>query len=301
MPRAMSDLYRCGYACIVGRPNVGKSTLLNKLIGQKISITSRKPQTTRWRLLAIKTTDQYQIIFIDTPGLQTRQQSTLHRHMQREILESLYGVNVIIFVIEALVWTAAEENIFDLIKNNTCPVLLVINKIDKVKNKERLLPFIQAVAEKYSFQDVLLVSASKGDNIELTENTIVPLLPLSQPEYPEDQLSDRNERFFAAEFIREKLTRRLGAELPYRISVTIEKFTDKEQVAHVVGNIWVETDNQKKIVIGKNGCNLKYIGEQARKDMEKMFGKKIFLQTWVKVKRKWTEDIHALKQFGYEG
>ena len=297
----MSDLYRCGYACIVGRPNVGKSTLLNKLIGQKISITSRKPQTTRWRLLGIKTTGQYQIIFIDTPGLQTRRQSTLHRHMQREILESLFCVNVIVFVVEALVWTPTEEKILDLIKHNKCPVLLVINKIDKVKNKERLLPFIQTVAEKFGFQEVLPVSADKGDNIDLVESTIVPLLPLSQPEFSEDQLSDRNERFFAAEFIREKLTRRLGAELPYRISVTIEKFTDNDQATHVVGNIWVETDNQKKIVIGKNGCNLKYIGEQARRDMEKMFGKKIFLQTWVKVKRKWTGDIHALKQFGYEG
>ena len=296
----MSENFRCGYVSIIGRPNVGKSTLLNRLVGQKISITSKKPHTTRWRLLGIKTTIDYQVIFIDTPGLQNKRQTSLHRHMQLEIVESLAYVNVIIFVIEALVWTQTEEQILAIISNKNYPVILVINKTDKVKNKQQLLPFIDPIAKKYNFREVLPVSAEKGDNVDLIETTVVPLLPHASAVFPEDQLSDRNERFFAAEFIREKLTRRLGAELPYRISVTIEKYTDKIQSAHIIGNIWVENNNQKKIVIGKNGSNLKYVGEASRKDMEKMFGKKVFLETWVQVRKKWTGDPQALKLFGYE-
>ena len=296
----MSEEFRCGYACIIGRPNVGKSTLLNKFIGQKLSITSKKPQTTRWRLLGIKSTANYQIIFIDTPGLQNRRQSSLNRHMQREIVESLNYVNAIIFVIEALVWKQPEEQILSIIGNLKCPVLLLINKIDKLKNKELLLPFIDSISAKYKFHEVIPVSANTSDNIELTEQTILPLLPITPAAFSVDQLSDRNERFFAAEFIREKLTRILGAELPYKISVTIEKFTDKGHAIHICGNIWVESDNQKKIVIGKNGRNLKYIGERSRKDMEQMFGKKVYLETWVNVRKKWTEDPRSLLQFGYE-
>ncbi|OGT77756.1 MAG: GTPase Era [Gammaproteobacteria bacterium RIFCSPLOWO2_02_FULL_52_10] len=296
----MAEHFRCGYACIIGRPNVGKSTLLNKLIGQKLSITSKKPQTTRWQLLGIKTATNYQIIFIDTPGLQNRRQSSLNRHMQREIVESLTYVNVIMFVVEALVWKQPEEQILEMIGKNKCPVLLLINKIDKLKNKEQLLPFINSISTKYKFQEIIPVSAITGDNIELTEKIIVPLLPHGLAAFPEDQLSDRNERFFAAEFIREKLTRILGAELPYKISVTIEKYTDKSHAIHIIGSIWVESEGQKKIVIGKNGCNLKSIGERSRKDMEQMFGKKVFLETWVKVRKKWTGDLQALRQFGYE-
>ena len=296
----MSESFCCGYVTIIGRPNVGKSTLLNSLVGQKISITSKKPHTTRWRLLGIKTTTDYQIIFIDTPGLQNRRQPTLHRHMQREIMESLAYVNVIIFVIEALVWTQTEEQILAIISNKNYPVVLVINKIDKVKNKQLLLPFIDSIAKKYIFREVIPVSAAKDDNVDLIETTVAPLLPHAPAAFPEDQLSDRNERFFAAEFIREKLTRRLGAELPYRISVTIDNFTDKLQSAHIISSIWVENNNQKKIVIGKNGTNLKHVGEQSRKDMEKMFGKKVFLETWVQVRKKWTGDAQALKLFGYD-
>ncbi|MBF8268970.1 MAG: GTPase Era [Gammaproteobacteria bacterium] len=296
----MSEHFRCGYACIIGRPNVGKSTLLNKLIGHKLSITSKKPQTTRWQLLGIKTTADYQIIFIDTPGLQTRRQTNLNRHMQREMVDSLAYVNVIILVVEALVWKQPEDQILEIISKNKSPVVLLINKIDKLKNKEKLLPFINSISAKYKFQEIIPVSAVTDDNFDMVEKTVVPLLSPGPAAFPEDQLSDRNERFFAAEFIREKLTRILGAELPYKISVTIDEYTDKNRVLHIIGSIWVESEGQKKIVIGKNGRNLKTIGERARIDMEQMFGKKVFLETWVKVRKKWTGDVRALRQFGYE-
>lgn len=296
----MPEKFQCGYVSIIGRPNVGKSTLLNRLIGQKLSITSKKPQTTRWQVQGIKTTSEYQLIFVDTPGLQNRYRTTMNRHMKREIMDSLSYVDAIIFVIEALAWTEAEEQLLKIVSNVSYPVILVINKIDKLKNKEKLLPFIDTIAGKYRFHDVIPVSAIKGDNIGIIEKQLLPLLPVSQPLFPEDQLTDRNERFIAAEFIREKLTRILGAEIPYRISVTIDEFSDKGQVLHITASIWVETANQKKIVIGQNGRNLKVVGEQARRDMEQMFGKKVYLKSWAKVRKKWSEDEKALKQFGYD-
>lgn len=296
----MTDKFQCGYVNIIGRPNVGKSTLLNRLVGQKLSITSKRPQTTRWQLLGIKTTAEYQLIFVDTPGLQYSHRTSINRHMQREIMDSLSYVDVVIFVVEALVWTEVEDQILTIIGNKSYPVILVINKIDKLKNKEQLLPFIKAVSEKYQFREIIPVSALKDDNVSLIEKELVPLLPYAQPAFPEDRLTDRNERFFAAEFIREKLTRILGAELPYRISVTIDEFSDQGEVLHITASIWAETDNQKKIVIGEKGKNLKLVGEQSRKEMERMFGKKVYLKTWTKVRKKWSADEKALKQFGYD-
>jgi len=296
----MTENFRCGYVSIIGRPNVGKSTLLNSLIGQKISITSKKPQTTRWRLLGIKTTPQYQSIFVDTPGLQDKYQTAMNRHMKREIMNSLFYVNVVIYVIEALVWTDTEDQILEILGKMNCPVILVINKVDKLKSKEKLLPFIDAVSHKFNYQEIIPVSALKGDNIGIIEKQLVPLLPLSPPEFPDDQLTDKNERFFAAEFIREKLTRLMGAELPYRLSVTIDEFSDKEQVLHIIASIWVETESHRKIVVGEKGKILKMVGERSRKDMEQMFGKKVYLKTWVKVRKKWGTDEKALKQFGYD-
>lgn len=296
----MPEQFKCGYVSIIGRPNVGKSTLLNKILGQKISITSKKPQTTRWQLSGIKTEADYQIIYVDTPGLQSKYKSAINRHMRREIMNSLSRVNVLIFVIEALVWTDTEDQILKIISDIKCPVILVINKIDKLKSKVKLLPFIDSISGKNSFLEILPVSALKGNHVEQIEAKVLQLIPLAPPEFPEHQLTDRNERFFAAEFIREKLTRILGEELPYKISVTIDEFSDEEPILHILASIWVETENQKKIVIGKNGKNLKYVGKYSRIDMEHMFGKKIFLQTWVKVRKKWSEDEKALKQFGYE-
>lgn len=296
----MPENYHCGYVSIIGRPNVGKSTLLNRLIGQKISITSKKPQTTRWQLLGIKTSPASQLIFVDTPGLQSRYHNSMNRHMQREIMDSLACVHAVLFVIEALVWTEIEDQILTIISKLECPVILVVNKIDKVKNKEALLPFISSLAGKYNFQEIIPASALKADNIGVIEQLLVPCLPVSPPEFPEDQLSDRNERFFAAEFIREKLTRLLGAELPYRISVTIDQFAEQGPVLHISASIWAETENQKKIIIGQNGKILKTVGEQSRKEMEKMFGRKVNLKTWVKIRKKWTADARSLKQLGYD-
>jgi GTP-binding protein Era len=298
--RTVTPSFRCGYACIVGRPNVGKSTLLNNLIGQKISITSAKPQTTRWRLLGIKTTPHWQIIFIDTPGLQNRRQSSLHRHMQGEIVESLYNVNVVIFVIEAMKWTKTEERILRLIEKVTCPVLLLINKVDRIKNKKELLPFIAKLAGMFEFKAIMPVTATSTDDVNTVEKRIAPLLPEARAEYPADQISDKNERFFAAEFIREQLTRILRSELPYKISVTIDDYTEKRKVLYIRGCVWVETKSQSKIVVGKNGRVLKLVGERARRDMETLFGKKVFLELWVKVLKEWTETAQALKQLGYQ-
>ena len=209
-------------------------------------------------------------------------------------------VDVLIFMIEALHWGDMDEQILKLTTDLEIPVILVINKIDKIKDREALLPFMDSVSVKRNFAAVIPVSARRGENIPGLEKSVYSLLPVATREFPDDQLSDRNERFFAAEFIREKLTRQLGDELPYRITITIEQFKIKENILHIYATIWVEGSSQKKIIIGKNGQVLKLVGEQARKDMENMFEHKVFLQTWVKVKKNWTEDVKALKQFGYE-
>lgn len=300
MVEVKQEDFRCGYVTIIGRPNVGKSTLLNRLLGQKISITSNKPQTTRWHLAGIETGDDYQAIYIDTPGLQDKYKNAMNRHMTREVMNSLSYVDVLILMIESLQWKDMDRQILKLIADIKAPVILAINKIDKIKNREQLLPFIESISAKWDFSAVLPVSARKNKNINELKKFVNSLLPVSPPLFPDEQLTDRNERFFAAEFIREKLTRKLGDELPYRISVTIEQFVLKENILHIHALVWVEGDSQKSIVIGRNGHILKSVGEQARKDMENMFGHKVFLQTWVKVMKNWTDDIKALKQFGYE-
>ncbi len=300
MVEVKQEDFRCGYVTIIGRPNVGKSTLLNRLLGQKISITSNKPQTTRWHLTGIETGDDYQAIYIDTPGLQDKYKNAMNRHMTREVMNSLSYVDVLILMIESLQWKDMDRQILKLIADIKVPVILAINKIDKIKNREQLLPFIESISAKWDFSAVLPVSARKDKNINELKKIVNSLLPVSPPLFPDEQLTDRNERFFAAEFIREKLTRKLGDELPYRISVTIEQFVLKENILHIHALVWVEGNSQKSIVIGHNGHILKSVGEQARKDMENMFGHKVFLRTWVKVMKNWTDDIKALKQFGYE-
>ena len=300
MVEVKQEDFCCGYVTIIGRPNVGKSTLLNRLLGQKISITSNKPQTTRWHLTGIETGDDYQDIYIDTPGLQDKYKNAMNRHMTREVMNSLSYVDVLILMIESLQWKDMDRQILKLIADIKAPVILVINKIDKIKNREQLLPFIESISAKWDFSAVLPVSARKNKNINELKKIVNSLLPVSPPLFPDEQLTDRNERFFAAEFIREKLIRKLGDELPYRISVTIEQFVLKENILHIHALVWVEGNSQKSIVIGHNGHILKSVGEQARKDMEKMFGHKVFLRTWVKVMKNWTDDIKALKQLGYE-
>lgn len=292
--------FRTGYVSIIGRPNVGKSTLLNHLIEQKLSIVSRKPQTTRWNLLGIKTTPDAQIIFIDTPGLQKDPKLALNQHMNKEVSNTLGHIDIILFVVEALKWNELDENVINLLKKSSqTQIFLVLNKVDKVSNKNDLLSFIETVSKEIDFKEVIPVSAIKGDGLDRLEASIIKSLPVAPALFPEDQVTDRSERFFAAEFIREKLMTRLSDELPYHLSITIDEFKEKNNVLHIHACIWVERKGQKSIVIGKEGSVLKAVGKEARKDLEEMFDKKVNLKTWVKVKKKWTDSEQALKQFGY--
>ncbi len=292
--------FKTGYVSIIGRPNVGKSTLLNQLIEQKLSIVSRKPQTTRWNLLGIKTTPDSQIIFIDTPGLQKNPKLVLNQHMNKEVSNTLKHIDVILFVVEALKWNELDENVVNLLKKSSkAQLFLVLNKVDKIAKKEELLSFITNVSTKIQFNEVIPVSATKGTGVKELESAVIKQLPVSPALFPEDQITDRSERFFAAEFVREKLMTRLSDELPYHLSITIDEFKERNNVLHIHACIWVEKKGQKSIVIGKEGGVLKAVGKEARKDLEEMFDKKVNLKTWVKVKKNWTDSAQALKQFGY--
>ncbi len=292
---------RCGYVAITGRPNTGKSTLLNRLVGQKISITSRKPQTTRHHLLGIKNLQAAQILYLDTPGIQASPRDAINRHMNREAINALAGADVILFMIEASGWTSLDETVLTYIaKLPDAHVLLIINKADRIKNKQDLIPLIKQLSVKYEFAEIIPMSARQSRDVSRLEKNIIRYLPESSPEYPDDQLTNRSSRFMAAEFIREKLMKHLGDELPYKLEVSIDKFSEAERCIKIFATIWVELPGQKKIIIGKNGDVLKTVGEQARRDMEKLFGQKVFLRTWVKIRRKWTDDVQALKQFNYE-
>jgi len=290
----------CGYVTILGRPNVGKSTLLNNLIGQKLSITSRKPQTTRRHTIGVNTDKNHQIIYIDTPGLQDSPINAMNRYMNKEATNALAGIDVLIYVIEALKWTALDEYILGLIKDNTAPIILAINKMDKIKDKETILPFLKELSGKMNFKEIIPVSALSRKSLRPLEKSIKKLLPTGSFQYPDDQITDKSQRYFAAEFIREKLIKRLGEELPYTTTVTIDSFVEKEKIIHIDAIIWVASKGQKTIVIGQKGAGLKAVGEQARKDMERMFENKVFLRTWVKVKDKWMDNELAIKQLGFD-
>lgn len=289
----------CGYVALVGRPNVGKSTLLNTLLGQKMSITSPKPQTTRHRLLGIKTTNHHQIIYVDTPGLHQRKSNAMNRYLNRAAISSVTGIDIVVWLVEALQWTEEDHYVLKILTTVSVPIILAINKIDQLKNKSILLPYLQEVTNQYSFTEVFPISARKGDNVADLENKIIHLLPVSTYLFPDDQITDRSERFLAAELIREKLVRRLGAELPYCLTVQIERFTSSNQLTHIDAIIWVERQGQKAIVIGKQGHVLKTIGKQARQEIERLLANKVFLQLWVKVKAKWCDDERTLRQLGY--
>jgi len=291
---------RCGFVALVGRPNVGKSTLLNRLLGQKVSITSSRPQTTRNRILGIKSEPDYQAVYVDTPGLHLGAKRAVNRFMNREAGSALLDVDVVIFLIEALRWTEEDDNVLERLREIDTPVILAVNKVDRVKDKERLLPFLQEVSAKADFADVVPLSATKGSNTETLERLAVERLPESPPLFPEEQLTDRSERFLAAELVREKLIGHLGEELPYSLAVEIEKFDErKKDRLSISALIWVERPGQKKIVIGREGHVLKEVGRQARIDMERLFGAKVFLELWVKVKEGWADDERALRSLGY--
>lgn len=289
----------CGYIAIIGRPNVGKSTLLNHILGQKISITSRKPQTTRNRILGIKTKGSSQMVFVDTPGLHQNAKKALNKYMNRAATSVIHDVDIIIFVVEALQWQADDEWIFKKIKNLDLPLIIAINKVDKLPDKDLLLPFIQQIAAKFPEATVLPLSALKNDNIDRLEDVISTMLPKNPHFFPDDQVTDITERFMASEMIREKLMKSLGQELPYAITVQIEQFEEKEKIINISAVIWVEKINQKSIVIGADGKVLKKVGTAARKDLEDYFAKKIFLRLWVKVKESWSDNDRALRSLGY--
>jgi len=292
--------HRCGYVAIAGRPNVGKSTLLNRLLGQKISITSRKPQTTRHRILGIKTDEAAQIIYIDTPGLHNGAGRAINRFMNRVAFGAIQDVDVVVFMVEALRWTEEDGFVLGRLKGGGLPVVLAVNKVDQVADKSRLLPYLGQVAGYFDFAAVIPISATKGDNVEQLERQVVIHLPQAPPMFPEDQLTDRSERFLAAEIIREKLMRKLGEEVPYRLSVEVEQFTEEQDLTRIDAVIWVERKGQKAIVIGQAGRTLKAVGSEARHDLEELLGRKVFLRTWVKVKEGWSDNERALRQMGYE-
>lgn len=290
---------KCGYVALVGRPNVGKSTLLNHLLGQKLSITSRKPQTTRHCIQGIKTGERGQIIFVDTPGLHEGEKRAMNRYLNRTAAAMLDSVDLIVWVVEALAWTPDDERILSLLSGTEIPVLLAVNKVDRVEDKTRLLPYLGEMAGKRAFVEIVPVAALRETNLNTLERKLLDLLPEREPLYPPEQLSDRSERFFAAEIIREKLIRTLGHELPHALTVEIERYREEAGLTRIYALIWVEREGQKAIVIGKDGEGLKKIGERARHDLEKWLDGKVYLQLWVKVKKNWSDDERALQSLGY--
>lgn len=290
----------CGFIAIVGRPNVGKSTLLNKILGQKISITSRKAQTTRHRILGIQTEGPYQAIFIDTPGLHIEEKRAINRLMNRAASSSIGDVDLIIFVVEGTKWTEDDEMVLNKLRSAKAPVVLAINKIDNVKEKEELLPHITQLAEKFPFKEILPISAQRGKNVHILEKIVRESLKEGAHHFPEDYITDRSQRFMASEIIREKLMRFLGEELPYSVTVEIEQFKTNERGTYEInGLILVEREGQKKMVIGHQGQKIKVIGTEARLDMERLFENKVHLELWVKVKAGWADDERALRSLGY--
>lgn len=289
----------CGFVALIGRPNVGKSTLMNHLLKQKISITSRKPQTTRHRILGINTTAAGQAIYMDTPGMHGNEQKALNRYLNRTAETTLLGVDVIVWLIDGLSWHEYDEVIFKKLEQAGLPVILAANKVDKVKDKEDILTFFAEAQHRFPFAHMIPISALKSTNLEELEGLIMGMLPESDLIYPEDQITDRPERFLCAEIVREKLTRRLGDELPYAITVEIERYEEKPHITKIYAIIWVERLGQKTIVIGDNGEMLKKVGTDARLDIEKLLDKKVYIQLWVKVKKGWSDNERALQSLGF--
>jgi len=290
--------YRCGRIGVVGRPNVGKSTLVNALVGARITITSRRPQTTRQRVAGIVTTPSAQFIFVDTPGFQTEHRSGLNERMNRTVRESIGGVDAVLWVVEALKLTPADRNVLQLIGAAT-PVVVAVNKIDRVDDKSRLLPFLGELAALRDFTALVPVSAEKGKQLDDLLKSLEPLLPEQPREFEVDDVTDRDERFLAAEFIREKIFRSLGEEIPYRTTVAVESFEHKDDLRHIQATIYVDRANQRAILLGKDGERIKAIGTEARRDMEQLFGGRVYLELWVRVKGGWTDDERMLDRLGF--
>jgi GTP-binding protein Era len=290
---------RCGRVGIAGRPNVGKSTLLNRILGQKLAITSHKAQTTRHSILGIKTRPEGQILFVDTPGIHRRGADALNRYLNRTARSAVLDADLALFVVEALRWTPEDALALEAVASSGLPAIAVINKVDAVGEKGTLLPYLQALADRHGFLELIPVSALRGDGIEALERAVIAALPAGEPLFPEDQITDRSERFFAAELLREQLVQRYGQELPYSTTVEIERFEDQGGRYLVHALVWVERPGQKAIIIGKRGEALKAAASQARLEMQKLFDCPVHLEVWVKLKKSWSSDEAALASLGY--
>ncbi len=295
-----SPLAHCGYVALVGRPNAGKSTLLNRILGQKLSITSHKPQTTRHSILGIKTEAESQVVYVDTPGIHPSRGRAINRLMNRTASNAFRDVDVIVMIVEGQRWGEEEQLILEHLERVEVPVILAINKIDRIRDKSRLLPLIAALAERYPFREIVPISALKGRQVERLEAVVTALLPAAPALFSEEQVTDRSERFLAAEIVRERLMRQLDQELPYALTVEIESFHDAGERLEIAALIWVERKAQKAIVIGRDGQQLKRVGSQARETLEKILGRRVHLELWVKVKEGWSDDERALRSLGYE-
>jgi GTP-binding protein Era len=290
---------RCGYVAIIGRPNVGKSTLLNRILGQKLAITSHKAQTTRHAILGIKTSDKGQLLFVDTPGIHERGASALNRYLNRAARAALADVDVVLLVVEALRFTREDELALKAAADSGAAVVVAVNKVDRIADKQALLPYLQALGARHDFADIVPVSAKRGSQLDVLEDVLLARLPEAEPMFPADQLTDRSERFFAAELLREQLMRRYAQELPYRTTVEIERFEDEGGRYLIHALIWVERESQKAIIIGHGGDALKAAATNARLGMQELFGCPVHLEVWVKVKQSWSSDEAALASLGY--
>ncbi|MDO6461163.1 GTPase Era [Granulosicoccaceae sp. 1_MG-2023] len=292
---------RCGTIAIAGRPNVGKSTLLNRLVGIKVSITAHKPQTTRHSVLGVRTHGDAQLIFVDTPGIHVDGKRVLNRVLNRTASTALLDVDAVVFMVQALSWTEDDQRALELVNRCGAPVFMLVNKTDRVADKPKLLPFLADLPRPENLREVIPVSAKTGQNVDILEKHLIDIVPQGEHRFDPDDFTDRSMRFLASELIREQLTRFLEKELPYSLSVGIEQFDIEEGLFRISGVIWVEKSSQKGIVIGKQGAMLKEIGRRSRESMEALFGTKVFLQLWVKVKDGWADDLRAIQSLGYEG
>ena len=291
--------YHSGYAVLAGRPNVGKSTLLNRLLGQKVAITSHKPQTTRHRIMGIRSEDDGQIVFVDTPGIHDRGDKAMNFYLNRTAYGALQDVDMVLFVVQAMAWTEEDERVLKAIKKTGIPTIAAVNKVDLVSKKEDLLPFMQDLAARHEFVEMLPVSAHDGDNVEALAKTVMQRLPAGEAIFPDDQISDRSERFFAAELLREQLIRRYHQELPYAVTVEIEHFEEQDGRYNIGAVIWVERDSQRVILLGKGGLAMKETATAARKAMNDFFQTRVHLEVWIKVKKSWSSDQASMVKLGY--
>lgn len=290
---------KSGFAALIGQPNVGKSTLMNHLLGQKLSITSRKPQTTRHRILGIDTSPEGQVIYLDTPGMHKGGKRALNRYLNRTADTALLGVDVVVWLTDRLYWQDFDETIAGKLQRAGLPVILAVNKVDRITAKEEMLEFFDQAQKHFPFTHIVPISALKGINLDRLKSLILELLPEGGQIYPEEQITDRPERFLVAEIVREKLTRRMAQELPYALTVEIERYQELPSITKIYAIIWVERDTQKNMVIGKQGQLLKKVGSDARQDIQKLLGQKVYLQLWVKVKKGWSDNERALQSLGF--